>query len=1540
MALDFENTSGDFMDEDPYQVHDPEPEPEPDTELPQDQPIPSIERTAYVLEPRKEQAIKTPQSTSPSNIKDEAQSSTVPSTKYTPEVQRGVPSDEFRTPEGSPAGSAQLPATASPDRRVVYSSTSSLKAVLAPAPPIVFGALLRPPPEPSSSSYMKGKPVNKPIHPIQGNGGPVTQSSTPTATQPDRMILDDDDDCIIIDPSQASLANQEKWKSASPRVLEDEVVFVKEEKRAPTPLSAVPASTGVLEKMMEKRRVGPRSSNPSVRGSGPPRSNLTLPSVPSARAPVPPRSKKPDLTAARMLSAQSAMLSRNRFIPYDNGEGSSRGHMRGTPARNFNHYENDAFGPAEQQDSVMGGTPQEDTAWMDEEEEEEGADSVYDGWINTRNQLLRKQRNNTITTDESLRLFKLKQNIETRDRLCTTATQEEEHELDQDPDSLFLAESREQTISRRQVERQRRLSEDRELESLDKAGKAANGNWDGEYDEHEAMARMFAEADEPDPRDQPEDLGFTKAGKPRKRRAKNAKTASEYVSRQEEQRREKERAKAQKNKTNGRKVKSPVAVKGKGKGKAKDLGKSKRGKTKSKGKGKEVFTHGQSLLAPGNFRRFDKNQDTAAMMILEDLMSNDPINDRLQNPIFNRSAENEIIGSQTKATQFQLLFANIPEPEDEVERGAVRNDKAKLRDASKSFGYAKCKAVNGKWLIKGMKSTLYHHQLLGAQWMVKRELSSQPPHGGILADSMGLGKTVQTLACMVGNAPGDEDRKRKVKATLIIGPATICSQWIDEIATHVDPKVFPKIILYKTSSNLSPGVLEDADIVVASYHTVCSQFPFPNKEGKLEIARDGYQSWHKKAVANMGVLHRVNWYRVVLDEAQSIKNNASRTSLACQNLVSVYRWCLSGTPLLNRLEELFPYLRFLKANYSMNWSMFQKYFCDPNHTDSNNRIATLLSYTMMRRTMKTSILNRPIITLPEPLAKVMDVQFSAEETIIYRITENRFRKNLNTFFKQGDASRNYGIFMVQLLRLRQCTSHPFMLERTIKESWTTEDVQELEKLLNKFQTNGKPFYEQCKLWVETNEAHREAARDRGEVVQDDEMLPFGRSSFGHTFDMDHALQTLNETDLYERVTCSLCADIPTDAHKTDCGHIFCKDCIHTFAAQLVAQGDNYMTCPQCNRVFNQVSRMSRPDAEPIRTSRRSKSQSKKGKGTGKERQRDQDDDDDSDGEANENLKLSKGKDLMGFEPKTADSSWVTKSDIDPDFPLTPSTKTAALKALLLKGFAEAPLDKVVIYVQFRTLARIIGRLCNAEGWGFLYLTGDASLDHREKAIRRFRDDPHAMILVAGLKCGGLGLNFPFANRCISLDLWWNHAVEQQAFGRIFRIGQKKKTFMTRIVVRNTVDMRMLAMQVHKMQDIEKAIPQAGDMKERQNLTLNQLANLFGFLISDGDGQIVSVEADYRDEEEGDGGGLGGDAGGGEDGDGEGRRGRGGDRKRTNTGVRAWEDVTMEGYSNGMEENVQEGNGSGGRGQNRGYENAEQGYGNNVFEQAVDEDEDI
>lgn len=364
----------------------------------------------------------------------------------------------------------------------------------------------------------------------------------------------------------------------------------------------------------------------------------------------------------------------------------------------------------------------------------------------------------------------------------------------------------------------------------------------------------------------------------------------------------------------------------------------------TKGKGKATKKSGNSRLSVNDgdehasFAAHSRNgEDSVAQMILDDLMNHDPISDRLQNPIFNTAPEPVIEGLQKKSTQFEILFSNIPEGSS---KQTAASDRQKLLQASKAFGFAKVKAVDGKWKVKGMNSTLYHHQLLGAQWMLGRELAGKPPAGGLLTDAMGLGKTVQTLACMIGNPPQAEDIDRGCKATLIVVPSAVVDQWMDEIRHHAEEKSFPKILHYKASKKIPMAILLDLDIVICSYHEIMHQFPFPDKEGRHLIAKMGHKKWWHKAQELLGDLHKVTWYRVVLDEAHAIKNNSGRTSLACQNLKSIYRWCLTGTPLLNRLEEyVFPLSPFPLTK--RRGKMVTNIYTDSFPTSASSRPTTL-----------------------------------------------------------------------------------------------------------------------------------------------------------------------------------------------------------------------------------------------------------------------------------------------------------------------------------------------------------------------------------------------------------------------------------------------------------------------------------------------------------------------------------------------------------------------------------------------------------------------
>lgn len=121
-----------------------------------------------------------------------------------------------------------------------------------------------------------------------------------------------------------------------------------------------------------------------------------------------------------------------------------------------------------------------------------------------------------------------------------------------------------------------------------------------------------------------------------------------------------------------------------------------------------------------------------------------------------------------------------------------------------------------------------------------------------------------------------------------------------------------------------------------------------------------------------------------------------------------------------------------------------------------------------------------------------------------------------------------------------------------------------------------------------------------------------------------------------------------------------------------------------------------------------------------------------------------------------------------------------------------------------------------------------SLTARDKAIKEFAEKPNSCVLLASLRCGGLGLNLTMASKVIMIDPWWNQASEQQAFCRVFRIGQEDETFMTRMCVRDTVDERLIEMQQNKQQEIDNVMEDRG----RKTKKYIPLTLLYRFQLTD------------------------------------------------------------------------------------------------------------
>ena len=148
--------------------------------------------------------------------------------------------------------------------------------------------------------------------------------------------------------------------------------------------------------------------------------------------------------------------------------------------------------------------------------------------------------------------------------------------------------------------------------------------------------------------------------------------------------------------------------------------------------------------------------------------------------------------------------------------------------------------------------------------------------------------------------------------------------------------------------------------------------------------------------------------------------------------------------------------------------------------------------------------------------------------------------------------------------------------------------------------------------------------------------------------------------------------------------------------------------------------------------------------------------------------------------------------------------------------------KILIFSQFVRFLGLIRKLFEARNWKYEYL--DGKVRNRAQRIHNFQDNPDISAFLISLKAGGLGLNLTAADYVIHLDPWWNPAVEQQATDRAHRIGQDKRVFVYKFIVKNTVEEKILKLQERKKELSEELITSdTGFVKE---LTREDLEILF------------------------------------------------------------------------------------------------------------------
>ncbi|KAF9761217.1 DNA repair protein RAD16 [Nosema granulosis] len=339
---------------------------------------------------------------------------------------------------------------------------------------------------------------------------------------------------------------------------------------------------------------------------------------------------------------------------------------------------------------------------------------------------------------------------------------------------------------------------------------------------------------------------------------------------------------------------------------------------------------------------------------------------------------------------------------------------------------------------KGLVTRLLDYQLFGISWMIDREKSQIK--GGILADQMGMGKTLQMIGLMLS---GDYCERN-----LIIVPTIALNQWVEELEKH-SPGMFN---IYRHHGRLRISEVfcdfnknNTRDIFITTYGTIESDYR-RKKNNIFKIAFD----------------------RVILDEAHIIKDSRSNTNTAITHIKAKYRWGLTGTPVQNRVGDLFSLVKFLKLDpysyyfckkcpcKSMFWlrynektDLHSRGFCVCGHFSAqhfgwwNRRIATpikelgyteegkqvfeklhkITSNVVLRRT-KASIEHE--LGLPSKVVVVDRLFFNENELDFYTSLYGQSKNKYNEYLIRGQVSHNYAHIFDLLQKMRLATNHPFL----------------------------------------------------------------------------------------------------------------------------------------------------------------------------------------------------------------------------------------------------------------------------------------------------------------------------------------------------------------------------------------------------------------------------------------------------------------------------------------------------------------------------------
>lgn len=671
--------------------------------------------------------------------------------------------------------------------------------------------------------------------------------------------------------------------------------------------------------------------------------------------------------------------------------------------------------------------------------------------------------------------------------------------------------------------------------------------------------------------------------------------------------------------------------------------------------------------------------------------------------------------------------------------------------------------------VQGLKVKLLPHQIDGVAWMRDKELGTKKqmvarvgvlPKGGILADDMGLGKTIQSIALMLQNPkPSKEElaaSRRKLpdnldRGTLVVAPLALIKQWEGEIRDRVAESHTMRVCVHHGPKRAkSFKDLRKFDVVITTYSTLASEHA--DSESSLKVGCFG-----------------INWYRIILDEAHSIKNrNAKATKAACA-LNAEYRWCLTGTPMQNNLDELQSLIHFLRIKPYDDLNQWRESITRPMNSGRGGlaikRLQVYLKAFMKRRTkdvlkqggaLKNGAHENADGTKGNGFKIVgrkvekVEAVFSPEEKVFYEKLESRTDKSLERMMAGNKVT--YASALTLLLRLRQACNHPKLIGGDLS--------RERESFFN----------------------GASSPRKGGAAVDD----------------MDSIAAMLGGLSV-ETKRCDIC-QIDLTMAEASAGAIRCTECEDDLASQEAS-----------------VAR---------REEKRKERKAAKLAARRKQNRRVLDDSDDEDevaeGDAGYPKLKPNGVIDLGSDEDEEDESDLSDSGSEyaSANDLVTSTKIRHLLTLLRN---DSSTHKYIVFSFFTSMLDLIEPFMKRANIKYTRYDGAMKNDAREASLAKLREDKSCRVLLCSLRAGSLGLNLTAASRVVILEPFWNPFVEEQAIDRVHRLNQTQDVIVHKLTIKDTVESRIVELQERK-RELANATIEGKQMAAK--LTLQDMLKLF------------------------------------------------------------------------------------------------------------------